>query len=328
MKNKIGIWVLVWLIFAVLLLGIPRVFGVLVIDILVQFGITAMFAVSLNLLANCGLYSFGHAVFYGVGAYTTALGLFHIEGLSLLSVLLLAGLVSVLIALILSPLLVRVSGVHFTLLTIALNQIMHAISLKFSEVTGGENGVSNYPIPPLKIIGVGSFDMGDKICFYYFSIIIIVLSIWAMWVVTKTPLGSIMLGIRENQERVTYLGFRVAAAKTVIFVISGFFAGIAGAFFALWLHVVDPASSLHLVNVSIVTFLAILVGGLGTFVGPFIGVGVLVVFNELILSYGRAASILIGFLTVAYLLYSPRYTPWGIMGIYRRIKASPKAGLH
>jgi branched-chain amino acid transport system permease protein len=286
----------------------------------VYFGITALFAVSLNLLAYCGLYTLGHGLFFGVGAYTTALGLVHIEGLPLLSALLLAGLISGLLGLVVSPFLVRVSGIYFTLLTIAFNQIVYVSCLKFYEVTSGENGIANYPIPPLNIPGFGLLDMVNKTNFYYFSIPIIVIGIWIMWFVTKTPLGGIMLGIRDNQERVTYMGFRVPVTKTIIFVISGFFAGIAGSFFALWLNVVDPTSTLHLMHVSIVTFLAILVGGLGTFIGPFFGVGILVLFDQIIITYGPTAKMVIWLVTVLYLLYAPKYTPWGIMGIYERIK--------
>jgi branched-chain amino acid transport system permease protein len=318
MKKKIHIFC--FAVILIILSTVPGVFDVLTVDAFIYFGITALFAVSLNLLAYYGLYSLGHALFFGIGAYATALGLFHIDNLSLWSALLLGGVVSGLCGLMVSPFLVRVSGVYFTLLTIALNQIMYALCLKFSEVTSGENGISGYPIPPLNIPGVGSIDMGNKTHFYYFAFLIIVIGIWMMWFVTKTPLGGIMLGIRDNQERVTYMGFRVPAAKTIIFVISGFFAGIAGSVFALWFNVVDPMSTLHLVHVSILTFLAILVGGLGTFIGPFFGVGILVLFDQIIITYGRTATIVIGLVTIAYLLYAPRYTPWGIMGIYRRIR--------
>lgn len=318
MKKKIHLLSVVMIL--IIFLTIPRVFSVFTINIFVYFGITSLFAVSLNLLTYCGLYSLGHALFFGVGAYTTAIGLVHIEGLPLLPALLLGGLGSGLLGLMVSPFLVRVSGIYFTLLTIAFNQIAYAICLKFSEITSGENGIANYPIPPLNLPGFGSLDMSHETTFYYFAIPIIVLGIWMMWFVTKTPLGAIMLGIRDNQERVTYLGFWVPLTKTIIFIISGFFAGIAGSFFALRLNIVDPISTLHLVHVSILTFLAILVGGLGTFIGPFFGVGILVLFDQIILTYGATANMVIWLVTVLYLLYAPKFTPWGIMGIYERIK--------
>ena len=311
---------LFWGVTIIALFMVPEIFGVLASDVLVGFGITALFAASLNLLVGYGLFSFGHALFFGAGAYATALGLAHIEGLTFLSSVFLGGLASGLLALLVSPILARVSQIYFTLLTVALNQFIYVSCLKFSEVTGGENGFSNYIIPSLDLPGIGALDMVDKANFYYFSLVVITLSVWLMRFFTKTPFGSIMEAVRENQMRVSFLGFQLSVTKTIIFTISGFFAGIAGSCFALWLNVVDPASTLHLVNISILTFLAILVGGLGTFIGPFIGVGLLVLFEELVLAYGQPAKLTIGLVTIMFLLYAPKYSPLGIMGIYSKIR--------
>ncbi|MEE9557079.1 MAG: branched-chain amino acid ABC transporter permease [Candidatus Adiutricales bacterium] len=311
---------LFWGVTIIALFMVPEIFGVVVSDVFVGFGITALFAASLNLLVGYGLFSFGHALFFGAGAYATALGLIHIEGLTFLSSFFLGGLVSGLLALLVSPILVRVSQIYFTLLTIALNQFVYVSCLKFYEVTGGENGLGNYMIPPLDLPGISALDMVEKANFYYFSLVVITLSVWLMRFFTKTPFGSIMEAVRDNQMRVSFLGFQLSVTKTIIFAISGFFAGIAGSCFALWLNVVDPASTLHLVNISILTFLAILVGGLGTFIGPFIGVGLLVLFEELVLAYGQQAKLAIGLGTILFLLYAPKYSPLGIMGIYSKIK--------
>jgi branched-chain amino acid transport system permease protein len=304
----------------VLLLIAPSVLGTLKADILVGFGISCLFAVSLNLLLETGLFSLGHALFFGTGAYTAALGLFYIEGLPLIPTILLGGSAAGLMGLLFSPLLLRTSGIYFTLLTVALNQILYVTCLKFSEITGGESGFSNYPIPALDLFGLASFPMDNKANFYYFTLVTIILCIWLMWFITKTPFGIIMLAIRDNPERVPYLGFWMPGNKILIFVISGFFAGIAGALSALWINLVDPSSSLHLVSVSFKTFLAILVGGLGTFSGPFIGVGILLLFGELVVPYGRTAEMAILGITIVYLLYAPKYTPWGIIGIYLKIR--------
>ena len=299
---------------------VPKIFGVLVSDTLVGIGITVLFAVSLNLLVGYGLFSFGHALFFGAGAYSTALGLMHLDGLTFLSSFFLGGLVSGLLALLVSPILVRVNGIYFTLLTVALNQFAYVSCLKFSEVTGGENGLGNYVIPPLGLPVIGAVDMVDKANFYYFSLVVIISSVLVMRYFTKTPFGSVMEAIRDNQMRVSFLGFQLSVTKTMIFVISGFFAGMAGSSYALWLNVVDTASTLHLVNISILTFLAILVGGLGTFIGPFIGMGLLALFEELVLAYGQPAKLTIGIITILFLLYAPKYSPRGIMGIYSKIR--------
>jgi branched-chain amino acid transport system permease protein len=322
--------VLTWGFWSVLfgtLLLIPQIFGVFNADILVGFGITALFAVSLNMLALSGLFSFGHALFYGVGAYTTGLALSYIADFPIIPALLLGGIVSALFALLLSPLLVRISGIYFTMLTIAFNELAYGISMKFREITGGESGLSIYSVPSLNVPGLGTFDMGDKFSFYYFALAIVVVCIGIMWFVTKTPFGDIMLGIRNNQDRVAYLGFWVPGSKTTIIVISAFFAGIAGSLLILWINVVSPQSCLHLVNVSIKTFLAILVGGLGTFTGPFIGVGVILLFGELIQNYGRMAELIIWWITIFYLLFAAKIAPWGIMGIFTSLKTKISAWL-
>ncbi len=318
MKKRLGKWAVGVCLLGMLFMA-PGTLGVFNADILVGFGISVMFAVSLNLLLAAGMYSFGHALFYGSGAYATALGLYYIKGLPILSALLLGGLAAGLLGLILSPFLVRISGIYFTMLTIAFNELVYGICMKYKEYTGGETGFSSYTVPSLNIPGIGSFDMGDKTSFYYFAIVVIVICIWLMRFLTKTPLGNILLAIKNDDQRVAYLGFWVPGSKSIIIVVSGFFAGIAGSLLALWIGVVSPQSCLHLINVSIKTFLAILVGGLGTFAGPFIGIGIVQFFDEIILNYGRITEMVIWWIIILYLLFAARFTPWGIMGIYTKL---------
>jgi len=311
-----------WVAIFATLIVIPQVVTVLTADLLVIFGIQVMFGISLNLLAGGGLYSFGHALFFGIGAYVTVLSLIHFEGLPFLLVILLAGMGSGLTGLIVSPVLMKIKGVYFTLMTIALNQIVYVSCLKFSEITGGENGLSIPTSPLVTIPGIGTLDMGEKTTFYYFALMVVTISIWVMWHITKTPFASILMGIRDDSERVDHLGFWVSGTKSLVFVISGFFAGIAGSLYAIWLNVVEPFSCLHILNVSILTFLAILVGGIGTFAGPFLGVGIMVLFDELIIQYGHLARMIIWWITILYLLFVYKFTPAGIVGIYRRLVAA------
>jgi len=317
--NKKVMTLSLWVCIPLVLLIIPKVFSVLTADLIVIFGIQVMFAISLNLLAAGGLFSFGHALFFGMGAYATGLCFVHLGGIPFLFVILIGGSVSGFIGLILSPLLMKMKGVYFTLMTIALNQIVYVTCLKFSEITGGENGLAIPRSPLMYIPGFGNLDMGNKTTFYYFSLLVVTISMAAMWYVSKTPFAAILSGIRDDSERVEHLGFWVPGTKALIFVISGFFAGIAGSLFAVWLNVVDPYSSLHLVNVSILTFLAILVGGIGTFTGPFLGVGILVLFDDLILSFGQSAQMAIWWVTIFYLLFIYKFTPKGIVGICQGI---------
>ncbi len=312
-------WVLTAAV-SVLLLLFPHVFGLINADIIVGFSITAVFAVSLNLLCYTGLYSFGHAMFYGIGAYTTALGLFHIEGLPFFASVIMGGAVAALSGLVISPLLVRVSGIYFTLLTIALNYLAYVLCIKLTRITRAENGFAGFSIPAVTVPGIGAFDLTHKLNFYYFAVVAACVCIFLMWYLTKTSFFSILLGIRDNQERVEHLGFQVPVTKAVIFVLSGFFAGIAGSLIALWLNVIDPNTVLHPLNASIPILLVVLVGGMGTFAGPLIGAGIFLLMDELIVHTGGRASSIIGLITVVYLLYSPKYAPWGIMGVYSKLR--------
>ena len=221
MRNKLHKWIL-WGVAVIFVAIFPHVFGIYYTNFFVAFAIFSLYAVTLNLLLGyMGVLSFGHAMFFGTGAYATALALTHIKGFPLLPAVLVGGLAGGLLALILSPLLVRVSGTAFAMLTLAFGQLIFVVALKYREVTGGEDGIGGYPIPPLSIPGVVSIDMTDKINFYYFAIAVIVVCLFILWFYTKTPFGSLVVGIRDNAMRIDYLGFKLPQIKAVNLIVCG-----------------------------------------------------------------------------------------------------------
>ena len=152
------------------LLLIPQFLGTVQTNMMVEFAISATFAVSVNLLLSyAGLLSFGHALFFGSGAYATALALTHIEGLGLMTSLLLGGMGGLVIATLCSPFLGRISGTAFAMLSLALGQLMYITCLKYRDVTGGEDGIAGFPIPSLIIPGLTNVSMTDPTNFYYFT---------------------------------------------------------------------------------------------------------------------------------------------------------------
>ena len=314
--RKSSLKLIFWAIVAATLLMIPWVFGIVKTNTFVELAMSAMFAVSLNLLISSGLFSFGHALYFGTGAYACALILLHLEGFPLIPVILLAGMAAGLLALILSPILARVTGTAHIMLTLAFAQLMYVICLKFREVTNGEDGLLGYTIPPLRIPGIVSFDMENTTHFYYFAMTVIAVCIWAMRFVTKTPFGCVMVGLRDDPERIDHLGFRVPIAKAVVMVISGFFAGIAGSLFALFQVVVAVDSVLHLF-VSFAPIMAIFVGGVGTFVGPIIGSAAILLVEELAVTYTERIELISGLLFIFIVMLAPR----GIIGLYATFKA-------
>jgi branched-chain amino acid transport system permease protein len=294
---------LLWLAGGLAALAVfPLVSGPLYTNLVVRLAIEALLAVSLNLLLSyTGLLSFGHALYFGVGAYSAALILTHLEGVPLV---LISGLAAALVGLVLSPLLVRVRATAFTMLTLAFGQLMFVLCSKFREVTGGEDGIMGWTTPRLSLPGLFSLDVTKSVNIYYFAVTLCCLGILAMWYFTKTPMGSVMISIRDNQKRVDYLGYRVAPTKAVIFCFSGFFAGLAGAVYAVFNNLVSVGGVLHIM-VSFQPLMAILLGGIGTFLGPILGSGLLLFLEEATQAYPELALMISGIIFILVVMFLP-----------------------
>lgn len=304
MMNKTTKWIL-WIVILATVVSFPKIFGIYYTNVCVLFAIFALYSVTLNLLLGfTGLLSFGHALFFGSGAYATAIALTRIDGLPLLPAVLIGGLTAAFFALITSPLLVRVSGTAFAMLTLAFGQLMYVFCLKFRDITGGEDGVGGFPIPPLNIPGVVSIDMTNCTNFYYFAMVVLGVSIWILWFFTKTPLGSVMVGIRDNAQRVDYLGFRVPHTKAIIFLISGGFAGIAGAIYALLQDIVSTDGVLTIFT-SFMPIIMAFIGGIGSFFGPIYGSAILTIMDEIITTYTERVELVTGIVFILVVMYAP-----------------------
>jgi branched-chain amino acid transport system permease protein len=306
-----------WLVLGGALAVLPPLFGAYYANLFVNFAIFAVFSVSLNvLLSFTGLFSFGHAIFFGAGGYGTALALKHIPGLPLVPALFAGVLAAVLLALILCPVVARLSGTAFAMLHLAFAQVMYVIALKLRVVTGGEDGIGNFPIPPLTIPGIASFPMKDSPHnFYYFAIVVLGLSLWLMWHLTRTPFGQIQLAIRENAKRTAYLGYNVPLSKSVIYVIAAAFAGVAGSIYGLFHNLVSADGALGAV-VSFAPIINIMIGGIGSFFGPVLGTAVFQIIEELVSRYTDKVELVLGLTFVLVILYAPA----GILGIARALR--------
>ena len=315
MRNKLYTWIQ-WLVVFIILAVFPHVFGIYYANFFVAFAIFSLYAVTLNLLLGyMGVLSFGHAMFFGTGAYATALALTHIKGLPLLAAVLVGGLSGGLLALILSPLLVRVSGTAFAMLTLAFGQLIFIVALKYREVTGGEDGIGGYAIPPLNIPGVLSVDMTDKINFYYFAVAVIAVCLLILWFYTKTPFGSLVVGVRDNAMRLDYLGFNLPQTRAINLIVCGAFAGIAGSVHALLMKLVSTVGVLD-AHASFVPIMMAYIGGVGSFFGPIIGSGVLHLLEDLVIRFTERIGLVNGAIFILVVLYAPM----GVVGLFREAK--------
>jgi branched-chain amino acid transport system permease protein len=295
-------------ILAVLALLFPYILPKFQLRMINEIIILVLFTMTWKMMLNeGGMFSFGHAAYFGLGAYGSVLGWIHIQGLSFLNGVLLGGLVAGLVGAILGAFLVRMSGTYFALLTFAFNQLIWAIAWKWRDVTGGDDGLGRFPKPDL--LGIS---MNDPANFYYVSLIIIGICLFICWYFVKTPLGNVLMSIKSNEERAKFIGFNVQASKIIFLTLLGFFAGISGALFAQFQEFIST-STIDMGMSTNVLFMAF-IGGIGYFWGPAVGSGVFVYLSEYLSSFTDRWEFFFGLIFVSIVIFAPQ----GIVGIIHK----------
>jgi branched-chain amino acid transport system permease protein len=295
------------------LLAMPALVPEYPLNMVITMIIYSLFALSYNVLfGQAGLLSFGHAAYFGVGAYT-ALLLFKLAGLSLLPGILGAAVAAAILGVFLGLFVVRLGGTYFALLTLAFNALLYAGAEKWRDLTGGEDGVAAMR-PDLYIPGFGGVEMFSTVHWYYFVLIVVLLSVAFCWHFTRTPLGRLNECLRENEDRARFIGYNIYTSKVAINVISAFFAGLAGGLAGAFQEFVtvtfinlDKAS-----EVLIMTF----VGGSGTFWGPILGACFLTYLNQWLSDLTEHWTLIQGVIFVLLVMYAPQ----GISGLLISIK--------
>ena len=238
-----------------------------------EIWIFAIFGLGTNLLMGyTGLLSFGQATFFGSAAYVAGWLLKH-QGIDVFAALGIGVGVGAVSALLVGYLCVQRSGIYFIMLTFALNQLFYFIAYQWTTVTGGEDGMPGIPRPAL--LGI---DFGNPVAYYVFVSLLFLLSLWAMKRIVESPLGKILVAIRENELRAEAVGFNVPRFKLLAFVIAGAFSGLAGVLYAMLFGIV-PLEAISFVASGNVVF-ATLIGGSGSLYGPLIGSFVFIWLSE------------------------------------------------
>ncbi|OGP49019.1 MAG: hypothetical protein A3K30_05715 [Deltaproteobacteria bacterium RBG_13_51_10] len=309
MKNR-NLYFLVGIASTVLAILFPYILPKFQLRMITEIVILALFAMTWKMLLNeGGMFSFGHSLYFGLGAYASVLGWLHIKGLSFMSGILLGGLVAGLMAFILGAFLVRMSGTYFALLTLAFNQLIWAVVWKWRDVTGGDDGLGKFPKPDL--LGIS---MKDPANFYYLSLIMVGVCLFICWYYTKTPLGNVVMSIKSNEERAKFIGFNVNASKLVLLTMLGFFAGISGGLYAQFQEFI-ATSTIDMGMSTNVLFMAF-IGGTGYFWGPLIGSGIFVYLSEYLSSFTDRWELIFGLIFIIIVSFAPQ----GILGIVEKKK--------
>jgi branched-chain amino acid transport system permease protein len=281
------------------------------------FGLLAM---GFNLLYGyTGLLSFGHAAYYGLGAYGAGIALakLHVGSLwvGLASGLLLAGLGGAVIGFFC----LRRRGIYFAMLTLAFAQLLYFVGFHLADWTGGDDGLRG--IPQLTLgLGPWQYSIETTLGFYYFSYVLVGLAVAALKRILDSPFGAVLQAIRENSSRAVACGYNIDRVKHLSFVFSACFAGLAGSLDALRLTVV-PIESLYWTTSGQVVMMTLL-GGAGTFFGPFVGATTFLVLEERLSLITESWPIVIGAIFSAFVLFLPKGI-WGTLtgGIYGRQSA-------
>ena len=252
----------------------------LAINILI-FG---LFAMGFNLLFGyMGLLSFGHAAFLGMGSYITGISIVS-YGMPWGAAILFGVIAAAFGGLVIGFLAIRTRGIYFSMVTLALGQIVYYGFYKAEKLTGGENGLRGVKVDPFNILGF-KVDFLNPLVKYYIILFFVVIAIWLVSRILKSPLGSVMEAIRENEKRVLACGYNVAQTKLLVFILSAAICGLAGSLRALHLSIV-PIDSLHYLQSGQAVMMSIL-GGMGTFFGPFVGATVMLYLEDVVTSFTK-----------------------------------------
>jgi branched-chain amino acid transport system permease protein len=301
--RKIVPWVILAGLIALPLVGLSSY----TMHVLILVVIYSMIGMAWNLLGGyCGQVSFGHAAFFGVGAYTAGI-LYSKLGISswwgLLASILVVGVFSLIIGFIC----LRLRGPYFALATLAMGEVLRVTSENLVKFTGGDVGIL-----------IRERTWVQKVWYYYIILAMTIATYLLVKRVIESKLGYYFVSIREDQDAAESLGIDTTFYKTIALCLSGTLTGLAGAFYTSYMGYIDPKVVFSLHDISIVTIMVVMVGGVATYWGPAVGALIMVFLAELIRSnpgLGAAHQTLFGVLLIFIIIFLPN----GIVGDYRKV---------
>jgi len=274
--------------------------------------ILGLAAMSLNfLLGFTGVLSFGHAAYFGLGAYGAAMMIKYVYPSTPLAVL--AGMaIGLIAAMIVGALIIKRRGVYFAMVTIAFGQVFYFIAFRWHDVTGGDDGLTGWKRQAIDL-GFAKLDiLGSDKTFYYVILALFAVAVGIMATLIRSPFGRTLIAIRENERRARFLGIPVDKHIWISFVISGTFCALAGTMYALLQNFTDPRA-LRWDQSGNFVIMAVL-GGMRSFWGPLIGAAIFVVLQDYVSSQTENWMSVIGVFFMLVVLFFPR----GVLGVLKR----------
>jgi branched-chain amino acid transport system permease protein len=290
--RKKSIWAS--LIVFIVLVFLPPVIPRFYTYILTVIFVTALLAMSLNMLVgHGGLFQFHHAAFYGVGAYTAAL-VFTKTSLGFWFGFFAGPLAAAAAGLLIGLFCVRLSNLYFGMLQIALGSLIWAIVFRWYSLTGGDDGIHGIPIPDF---------IASQSRSYYFILIVLASCLILLYLIYKSPFGTTLLAIRDNAERCEAVGINVRRHKLIAMTIATFFAGVAGVLFVVLERSVFPDLLFWVLSLEI--FIMCLLGGWFTFAGPVLGAAIIVSLRTFVGTYTEYWTFVLGVILILLIFFLP-----------------------
>ena len=293
---------------------LPLIAPVYYVHLATEVLILGLLATAFNLLfGGTGLLSFGQAAFFATGAYAAA---FVLKGVAdSMPLALLAGfLAGAVTSFVVGVLSVRRNEIYFAMLTLAFGQLFAVIYLQSYHLTGGADGIAGVPRPRLGPTML-AVNLVPTLNYYLFTLIVVAAALWALWRVSRSPLGLTLAAIRENPSRTAYLGISTQRYRLAAFTIAGAFSGLAGALFAPFQGTVVPDFANWVMSAEPV--LMTLLGGPGSFFGPLLGAVFFVALKDTIGSWTEYWPLVLGTAVILLILFLPA----GPLGLLNRVSS-------
>lgn len=299
-------------IFLVAMASVPFTAGEFWMRLIMQIMIFGLLALSTDLLlGHAGLFSLCHASFFAVAAYVTAI--LHVRHGSGTIVAAPAGVLAGTVLALIFAVAVRTRGVYFILITLAFGYIVWGVTYRWASFTGGDNGVTNVPLP-----SIGPWHVTDATSYYYVVLVAVLLCAAAYRVLVNSPFGLTLRGIKSSESRMRSMGYEVGLHLYAAFVLSGVFSSIAGVLYVYFNRFINPTAAAFPVSVEAV--LMAIIGGTGTIIGPFIGAGIVLILRNWVSGFFHYYTAVLGVVFIVTVLWAPQ----GLMGLLKRWRSGDR----
>lgn len=297
------------LVFLVLL-ALPYCVNLFYQTFLTEVLVWVLFAISFDLIFGyTGLLSFGQALFFGLGAYAFAIPIVKF-GLGPGTAFLLSILIPMVFSWFVGYFSVRLTGIHFVIITLIFALMGSTIGETWSDFTGGADGMT-IPLSPIPI-GPWHLDLSDIKTNYYLVLVVVSLAYLLLRRMVQSPLGKVFIAIRENEDRARLIGYSVHHYKLLAFIIAGGLSGLAGGLYGITLKYAS-ANFLHW-GISGHAVVYTIVGGMGTLLGPVVGTAIIMSLEHYLVNFMQGTDLVVGIVLVVMVLAAPK----GLVGFFQR----------